>query len=133
MGRNLLTFPDSIVKLTALKYLYLSNNQIVEIPVEIGKLTALEDLYLSNNQIVKIPVEIGKLTALKSFDLSENNISCVPMDFAQKLYDAGNLRFFDLRNNPLNEYGEGVNNLGWRDLKNMFGDRIIIDQDTQNV
>merc|ERR1712012_657656 len=156
MGRNLLTIPDSIVKLTALedldlsdiqiveipveigkltalKYLDLRENQIVEIPVEIGKLTALEDLNLSNNQIVEIPVEIGKLTALTSLDLSENNISCVPMDFAQKLYDAGNLRFFDLRNNPLNEYGEGVNNLGWRDLKNMFGDRIIIDQDTQNV
>merc|ERR1712190_480274 len=132
-NNQIVEIPVEIGKLTALEYLYLSNNQIVEIPVEIEKLTALKRLYLNNNQIVEIPVEIGKLKALTSLDLSENNISCVPMDFAQKLYDAGNLRFFDLRNNPLNEYGEGVNNLGWRDLKNMFGDRIIIDQDTQNV
>ena len=45
------------------------------IPAEIGKLTNLKTLNLSNNQITGIPNEIYKLKTLESLDLRNNNVS----------------------------------------------------------
>ena len=69
-----------LIKLSYLKELYLSNNNISVIPPEIGQLSQLEKLDLSNNKISIIPSEIEQLSQLKELYLFLNNISVIPPD-----------------------------------------------------
>ena len=61
------TIPSELGKLTNLKVLNLSDNELSgTIPPELGKLTNLEELYLWDNGLSgTIPSELGKLTNLK--------------------------------------------------------------------
>ncbi|XP_050148134.1 receptor-like protein kinase 7 [Malus sylvestris] len=93
-------FPEEVVKLEKLYWLYLTNCSIAgKIPEEIGNLTLLENLELSDNQLLgqipqrisnlgklwqlelynnsltgKIPVGFGNLTSLVNFDASANKL-----------------------------------------------------------
>ena len=58
--------PAEIGRLSALRELNLSDNQLTSLPAEIGQLTSLEELNLSGNQLTSVPAEIGQLTSLRS-------------------------------------------------------------------
>ncbi|MCK4934216.1 MAG: hypothetical protein KAR79_01385, partial [Simkaniaceae bacterium] len=53
---------------------------LTELPAEIGKLTALKELDLSSNQLIKIPAEIGELTSLYSLNLMSNQLTGLPVE-----------------------------------------------------
>ena len=65
--------PACIGRLTALKALALSGNQLTSVPAEIGQLASLEWLNLSYNQLTSVPAEIGQLTSLKSLYLEQQS------------------------------------------------------------
>ena len=82
-------------RLSALRYLDLSYNQLTSLPAEIGQLTSLESLHLGVNQLTRLPAEIGQLTSLRGFDLSYNRLTSVPAEIGQltslrKLYLSDN-------------------------------------------
>ncbi|GFZ10104.1 leucine-rich receptor-like protein kinase family protein [Actinidia rufa] len=70
-------FPDVVVGLTKLNWLYLANCSIEgKIPPEIGNLTELVNLELSDNYISgKIPPEISKLSKLWQLELYNNGLT----------------------------------------------------------
>ncbi|XP_030930530.1 receptor-like protein kinase 7 [Quercus lobata] len=93
-------FPNEVLLLTNLTWLYLSNCSIQgTIPAEIGNLKELINLELAdNNMTVKIPVEIGNLVNLWQLELYNNS-------FAGKLpiglRNLTKLEMFDFSNNYL--------------------------------
>ncbi|KAJ4701533.1 Receptor-like protein kinase [Melia azedarach] len=70
-------FPNEVVKLTKLNWLYLTNCSIEgRIPAEIGLLTELINLELSDNHISgEIPSEIGNLRKLWQLELYNNQLT----------------------------------------------------------
>ncbi len=103
-GGGIHTIPSSIIKLDSLKFVYLTNNNLVTIPAEFGDLERLEKLYLDQNHITEIPetigdgeglrklkelvlndneltsikTSLGNLTSLTELDLSRNNLETLP-------------------------------------------------------
>ncbi|KAL9686621.1 hypothetical protein QQ045_031014 [Rhodiola kirilowii] len=80
LGDNLFDpspFPEQIVKLNKLYWLYLSNCSLYgKIPSSIGNLTLLRNLELSYNQLSgDIPVEISKLGILWQLELYNNSLT----------------------------------------------------------
>ncbi|QPW57307.1 NEAT domain-containing protein [Clostridium botulinum] len=69
-------------KLTKLKYLYLSGNQLKSINKDaFNKLTKLEELALDRNHIFNIPQGVfNNLTKLKLIGISENRLNNLPRD-----------------------------------------------------
>ena len=64
--------PAEIGRLSALRQLNLSINQLTSVPAEIGQLTALEELNLTSNQLTSVPAEIGQLTSLRELCLRQS-------------------------------------------------------------
>ena len=75
--------PACIVRLTALRWLNLSNNQLTTVPAEIGQLTLLWELNLGGNQLTSVPAEIGQLTSLTRLNLAANPLTSVPAEIGQ--------------------------------------------------
>ena len=71
------TIPSSIGNLTALQYLYLTNNKLSgEIPSSIGNLTSLIGFNVNGNQLSgAIPSTIGKLTSIIALGWDHNQLS----------------------------------------------------------
>jgi internalin A len=75
---KLMEIPNSVLKLSDLKILDLSNNQISSIPSSIDKLQNLTGLFLRSNKLNGLPAEIAHLRKLSVLDLSNNNYSYLP-------------------------------------------------------
>ncbi|XP_077233995.1 receptor-like protein kinase 7 [Tasmannia lanceolata] len=94
------TFPDEILNLKKLNWLYLSNCTLEgEIPHGIGNLTELINLELSTNHLTgEIPSEITKLTKLWMLEFYENRlVGKFPAGFGNLI----NLQKFDANSNSL--------------------------------
>ena len=91
---NQLTDVKGLEKLTQLKKLFLSNNQLTEVPKGLEKLTQLTDLWLTHNQLTDVK-GLEKLTQLKGLDLNTNQLTSV-----QGLEKLTQLKILDLTNNP---------------------------------
>ncbi|CAG5133429.1 unnamed protein product, partial [Candidula unifasciata] len=69
---NLGTVPRGLYKLKKLKFLYLDNNQLVELHEDIRQLKELRVLDVSNNQLVALPRCLHKLAKLQGFNAKGN-------------------------------------------------------------
>eukprot|EP00866_Antonospora_locustae_P002414 jgi/Antlo1/2414/551 len=122
-NNQLAALPEAIGRLEMLQKFYLDNNQLTALPEAIGRLVRLKDIRLDNNQLTALPVTIGYLERLQMFYLRYNQLTSLPHTMAG-LHD---ITMLDLRNNPLVERGEG-DTLGWRDLRERLGDRVVLSQ-----
>eukprot|EP00866_Antonospora_locustae_P002427 jgi/Antlo1/2427/2377 len=120
---QLTALPETIGRLVSLQELYLDNNQLTTLPEAIGRLVSLQELCLDNNQLTALPVTIEYLERLQMFCLRYNQLTSLPHTMAG-LHD---ITMLDLRNNPLVERGEG-DTLGWLDLRERLGDRVVLSQ-----
>ena len=80
---QLTSLPAEIWQLTALQVLALNDNQLTSVPAEIGQLTWLERLWLNNNQLTSVPAEIGQLTSLERLSLYDNQLTSLPAEIWQ--------------------------------------------------
>lgn len=99
LSRNkLVSLPASLCKLSALRRLYVNDNQLdfEGIPSGIGKLGNLEIFSASNNQLEMIPEGLCRCGSLKKMNLSSNRLITLP-DAIHLLTDLVTL---DLRDNP---------------------------------
>ncbi|KAL0265729.1 UNVERIFIED_CONTAM: hypothetical protein PYX00_011444 [Menopon gallinae] len=133
---QLIRLPKEIGSLSQLQELDLSGNRLTRLPKEIGhnelttlpgeigSLSQLQKLSLSCNELTTLPGEIGSLSQLKWLYLYDNQLTTLP----RKIATLQSIIQLDLRNNPLTEYGEG-DTLGWRELRDVFGGRVVLDKD----
>lgn len=73
-------FPDSLMKMQALKTLDLERNEITEIPKTILQCKNIEYLNLRNNKLSHIPDWIARMPNLQYLDIRGNNISVEELD-----------------------------------------------------
>ena len=69
---------EIICKLTKLRSLYLTSNELEYIPAVIENLTALERLIVPNNRVSKVPKEVCMLPRLRWLYLHGNRITTLP-------------------------------------------------------
>ncbi|KPP77736.1 malignant fibrous histiocytoma-amplified sequence 1-like, partial [Scleropages formosus] len=100
LQRNKLKDVMVISRLSCLRELNLTRNQIVEFPKELKELHHLEKLYLSQNNIRSIPEGVFScLSKLSFLRLNTNRLVELPSDVCQ----CQNLRYVNLSNNYLND------------------------------
>ena len=75
--------PAEVCRLSALRELHLSHNQLTSLPAEIGQLTALTKLDLGYNQLTSLPAEVGQLTSLTVLELDGNQLTSVSVEIGQ--------------------------------------------------
>lgn len=112
--------PVFTAKADKIKYLNLSNRNLVSIPPELGSLRNLKDLILKYNDIRHLTHQITHCRNLRRLDLTSNAISKIPhtivyMTNLEELYLQDNR----LKSLPAN-FGQ-MRNLKTLDLSNMYG------------
>lgn len=76
---KLVSLPDDIFfKIPNVEILVLNNNHLVSFPQSITKLSKLESLVCSNNVISFLPNDIGNLKKLRHLDIHSNNLKSLP-------------------------------------------------------
>jgi hypothetical protein len=120
-GLGLRTVPESIVHLTKLQELALSNNKFTSLPSSITKLTKLKKLYLSDNQLTNLPDSIANLTDLQELAICNNQLTSLPDSIAQ----LKNLQLLALTKNQLTRLPDSIAQL--TNLKQLWlGDNQLI-------
>jgi len=113
---NVSEIPDSLFKLTKLKFLEISNTKssysdgkiyITEIPESIKGLKNLEELYVNYQDIKKIPANIKKLKNLKILSMTNNLITEIPKELSQ----LKNLKTLKLSFNDIKELPDFLNTM----------------------
>jgi hypothetical protein len=145
-GNWMTALPDWIGDLKALRNANFSGNQIESIPDSFGQLKNLEQLSFNGNKLQSLHPTIGNLSKLKVLKLTENMLEGLPESIGglvslKQVYLEGNpltqlpasiqrlqLILLDLTSCRLVEQGEG-GMLGWRQLRSIFRDRVVLDQD----
>ncbi|ESO95866.1 hypothetical protein LOTGIDRAFT_175078, partial [Lottia gigantea] len=105
-GNNLPRVPEPLYKLSSLKRLNLSNNQISELSLMVDVWTNLETLNLSRNNIKSLPTSLHKLSSLKKL-----YVNCNELDFEGIPASIGklhNLEIFSAAKNNLEMIPEGL-------------------------
>ncbi|ELA42515.1 uncharacterized protein VICG_00614 [Vittaforma corneae ATCC 50505] len=125
-GNKLETLPPVIGELENLYVLELYKNNLESLPDVIGKLKNLGMLNLGNNKIETLPAAIGELQNLRELYLSDNKLETLPVEI-EKL--SGSLRLLNLMGNNMSEVGDGERTVGRRELRAIFGDRVVLDND----
>jgi protein scribble len=106
--QNLTSFPDDIIRYyRTLEELLLDSNQLHELPKGFYKLTQLRKLDISDNEIEKISPEIGNFVNLVEFDCNRNDIQELP----DSIRYLRNLQILDISNNPLQSLPGGLTQL----------------------
>ena len=113
---QLTSVPAEIGQLTSLEVLFLQGNQLTSVPAEIGQLTSLTELSLGSNLLTSVPAEIGQLTSLELLGLGQNQLTSVPAEIGQ----LRSLEYLDLESNQLTsvpaEIGQ-LTSLQWLQLQ----------------
>jgi Leucine-rich repeat (LRR) protein len=106
-NKNITEIPESISKLSNLKYLYLRSNQLTAIQESISKLVSLKYLDLRHNQLTTLPESIGKLVRLKHLYLHNNQLSTLPESIGNLI----KLKHLSLDNNRLKKLPSSIINI----------------------
>jgi hypothetical protein len=81
-GAALSAFPQEILKLTALKGLFLKGNALKGLPTDISALSELVELNLAdNNDLGSLPPSIGSLSNLQKLDVRYCGLTDLPPEF----------------------------------------------------
>lgn len=81
IGIEIKRLPESIGKLSSLRVLSLTNNNLDILPQSFCNLKNLEKLYIDSNPIIHLPSRIGDLKKLILFDLRKTHIQILPDSF----------------------------------------------------
>ncbi|MCA9524316.1 MAG: leucine-rich repeat domain-containing protein [Myxococcales bacterium] len=81
--RGLKTLPSALDKLSRLRRLDLSFNQLTTLPAALRRLKALRVLSLQGNQLARWPSVLSELSRLRELDLSLNPLTRVPSSIAK--------------------------------------------------
>ena len=93
------SFPNEIIHLKDLEYLYLADNEIDNIPASLCELPLLEEIYMGNCGLSgELPEKISQLKNLKMLNLPFNKLSG-NIDFLGQL--SSSVEFIDLQSNEL--------------------------------
>ncbi len=103
-GDELESLPDEIGELRNLTRLCLAPNRLASLPSSIGKLTALRQLQLAGNQLTSLPESVGELAALEELELRDNQLTELPRSIGR----LDRLRKLELSRNPLRALPEGL-------------------------
>jgi len=107
LPKKLTVLPASIGRLTALKGLYLRNNEITFLPPEIGNLVNITWLDLGINKLTGLPWQIGKITKLEWLYLPHNQLTSLP----RAIGVLKKLKLLNLRNNHLTSLPKEIRRL----------------------
>ncbi|ELA40754.1 uncharacterized protein VICG_02210, partial [Vittaforma corneae ATCC 50505] len=80
-----------------------------------------------DNKLETLPVEIGNLKNLQKLHLYGNKLETLPVEI-EKLADS--LRLLNLLDNNISEVGDGERTLGRRELRAIFRNRVVLDNDS---
>ncbi|KAI1633341.1 serine/threonine protein kinase [Biscogniauxia mediterranea] len=94
-GNNMSTVPEDSLP-PRLRWLILTNNQIVALPKSIGKCWRLQKCMLSGNRLTSLPEEMASCKKLGLLRLSANNFEQLPA----WLFDLPELAFLSFAGNP---------------------------------
>ncbi|ADM12132.2 uncharacterized protein Eint_090020 [Encephalitozoon intestinalis ATCC 50506] len=155
-NNNLLYLPKEITLLEHLEELSVRNNQLRMLPEEIHNMDSLVRLDLGNNELAALPFGIGALDNLRILNLEGNLFNTLPLilgylenlekiiftknkrlrkiprKLIEILADSKSLVLLDLRgNNRLREESSG-DNVGWKELKNILGNKVKLSQEEEN-
>ena len=97
--------PPGVLSLTALTWLGLNGNRIVELPAGLSALSLLKVLRIHSNCVVSLPAHLGELHALTVLDLGKNKIKSVDNSLFAGLTS---LKDLSLEWNQLTELGSEV-------------------------
>ncbi|XP_071129219.1 protein flightless-1 homolog isoform X5 [Mytilus edulis] len=122
-GNDLPRVPETLYKLSPLKRLNLSNNQITELSLVIDTWVNLETLNLSRNKLTALPSSLHKLVALKKLYINSNQLDFegIPANIG-KLH---NLEVFSAANNNLEMIPEGLCRCGKLKRLLLNGNRLV--------
>ncbi|KAM3821018.1 leucine-rich repeat and death domain-containing protein 1 [Vipera latastei] len=96
-GLRLKSLTEEISKLTSLKELDISHNELQEIPESIGDIQSLVTLIANNNCLTQLPSSFSSLCNLQHLNLRENKLVYLPSDMHLLLQ----LKDIDLDENTL--------------------------------
>eukprot|EP00088_Acartia_fossae_P025651 TRINITY_DN2645_c0_g1_i12.p1 TRINITY_DN2645_c0_g1~~TRINITY_DN2645_c0_g1_i12.p1 ORF type:complete len:617 (-),score=125.57 TRINITY_DN2645_c0_g1_i12:888-2702(-) len=92
-GTGIRDFPEFILSILDLEYLWLSNTERPSMP----KMNPLSSLSPNDNMIWALPDRLASLTLLTHFEISNVRLSIIPSSFC----NLQNLEYFDAANNSL--------------------------------
>lgn len=111
------TLPDAIGQLSNLQHLSLIGTPITALPESIGQLSKLQTLCLSFTKINTLPESIGQLSNLQSLDLSYTKIKSLPASIGQ----LSKLEVLALENTPITSLPEWLGELPNLRKLDLFG------------
>jgi Leucine-rich repeat (LRR) protein len=96
---QLSSLPESLSRLTKLRYLNISENAFETLPEAISGMAGLIELRASDNRLTSLPDSIGRLARLRELHLRNNQLATMP----ESIGSLQELRQIDLRGNPLTQ------------------------------
>ena len=70
--------PDSVLRLTNLQELHIGHNRLRRLPERIGLMGSLHRLELANNSLDRLPVTLAGLTSMERLDAESNRLEILP-------------------------------------------------------
>ncbi|KAG5858725.1 hypothetical protein KMI_11g16800 [Encephalitozoon hellem] len=155
-GNSLIFLPKEITELKHLESLSVRDNQLQAIPEKIDDMTGLVDLDLANNKLDTLPFGMGAIENLKRLNLGGNLFSTfppilgylenieeiiftrnkrlrkIPRKLVKMLADSKTLLLLDMRENNRLREESTEDNVGWKELKEIFGNKIRLSQDERS-
>ncbi|HEX6184410.1 MAG TPA: COR domain-containing protein [Pyrinomonadaceae bacterium] len=108
LNLNQLTMlPKSVTRLSQLRILYIINNRLKTLPESLAQLWRLQRLYLDSNQLTALPKSFTQLSQLQSLSLNNNNLTTLPDSVA----DLSQLQELFLEGNKLTALPEALRRL----------------------
>ena len=122
---NLKVIPSPLAKMSRLKHLNLSSNELNHIPEWLG--TRLESLLLSDNLFYEIPKSIEGFTMLQELDMNNNQISSI----SDEVCRLTQLKILRLTDNQLTKIPDQIEKLS--KLESLWLSRNQIDEISEKI